>query len=129
MIPWYKDTHETGEEKITYSNFDFKNLVTKKDISTEFEHKVLFKFNDDVIQWLHHNIKPSKTCNGWCIGDDKFNSNEGLMGMTVWFFRRKDALAFIKQFSEYKKPTSYYNQFTETRKFYNPKTNTLQDVE
>ena len=43
-------------------------------------------------------------------------------------YRRKDALAFIKKWSIYKKPTEYFNQNTCVKKRLNLKTKTLKVI-
>lgn len=76
-----------------------------------------------VLQWLHTNVEDrpqqktseGESLKGWCIGSPKYRGiNES--AFTVFFYRKKDAMKFIKEFSEYKKPVIYCQKFSDVRK-------------
>lgn len=93
-----------------FNNNDYVNLVENKELK------------DVVIEWLNNNIKDdSYGRKGWCISARKNDD------ISIWFYRRKDALLFIKEWSYYKKPCYSYNQNTYVSKKLNLKTNTLQN--
>ena len=87
------------------------------------------RLNEDVLMWLNNNVEDNSKDNekGWCIGNDEYNSHGN--DFSIWFYRRRDALNFIKTWSTYKKPTGSYNQDTYISKKLNLKTMTLQKVE
>lgn len=71
----------------------------------------------EVMKWLEDNVEPPKSKrdydaqpHGWCIGDVDYRLGSR-KNFTIWFYRRNDALKFIKQWSFYKKPTTYLNYF------------------
>lgn len=70
----------------------------------------------EVIEWLNENVKDSTDKamkhqpQGWAIGTDEYRLN-GSSDLAIWFLRRRDAMKFIKHWSTFKKPTSYYNAF------------------
>jgi hypothetical protein len=82
----------------------------------------------EIIQWLNDNVKDRKVYEeseesdssladqkGWCIGNDKYNSNQSYE-ITVFFARQVDALKFIRKFSIFKLPTFYFDYFREERR-------------
>jgi hypothetical protein len=75
-----------------------------------------------VMQWLNDNVKPSTDKRrkdrpeAWCIGNADYRMDGETGAFTFWFLRRRDAMKFIKEFSIYKKPTSYLNYFTDDRR-------------
>lgn len=71
-----------------------------------------------VLAWLEENVKDRKdegNNKGWCIGDTEYRATD-TYSMSVFFHRKPDAMAFIKTFSIYKKPTHYCQYFTNVRK-------------
>jgi hypothetical protein len=75
----------------------------------------------EVLAWLHENIKPPKSPAdlkedqwGWAMGNPSYRIR-GMIGLNLWFYRRSDAMAFIRTWSVYKKPTSYFNYFSGYR--------------
>ena len=73
----------------------------------------------EVIDWLNENIKDNpknKTQpQGWCMGNDNYRSTS-LLSLTLWFYRRRDAMNFIKTWSSHKKPTTYLDYFNDIYK-------------
>jgi hypothetical protein len=72
-----------------------------------------------VIDWLTTNVAPEtakrKNVNGkgWAMGNDHYRSLQGYGELTFWFYRRSDAMKFIKEWSVYTKPTTYLNYFKD----------------
>ena len=72
-----------------------------------------------VIDWLTTNIAPEtakrKNVNGkgWAMGNDRYRSRQSHGELTFWFYRRSDAMKFIKEWSVYTKPTTYLNYFKD----------------
>lgn len=89
-----------------YGTTDFDNLVVVKNSVMYLVPKVLI--------WLNQNVKKThRNEHGWCIGDENYRKHEfSESGFSLFFYRRKDALNFIKTFSLYKKPTQTYSQRT-----------------
>jgi hypothetical protein len=95
--------------------------------------KFTFRLKRKALNWLKENVKDSPDKEngggkGWWIASDAYNFR-GYGDFNIWFYRRSDAMKFIKTFSIYKKPTTYFNYFDSIRKEYNFKTKTLQKVE
>lgn len=77
---------------------------------------------DDVLLWLEANVADAKdsyengTTKGWCMGNQAYRSRGEYGRLTLWFQRKKDAMAFIKAWSVHEKPTTYFDYFKEIRK-------------
>ena len=80
--------------------------------------------NDKVFKWLLKNVKNNAKdgTKGFCVGTDAYND------FYIFFYRRSDAMKFIKRWSSHKKPTTYFDYFKGIRRELNPKTKTLQVV-
>lgn len=84
-------------------------------------------FKPEVLQWLHDNVKDKPKVDsdghikGWCIGSVEYRTHPRT-GISVFFHRRKDAMAFIKRWSKWKKPVHYCQYFTDVRKNLNLET-------
>lgn len=79
----------------------------------------------EVLQWLEENVEDrtgEKINKGWCIGSTEYRANDSKISFTVFFHRRKDAMAFIRRFSKWKKPIDYCQYFTDIRKTLNLET-------
>ncbi len=114
MLETYKD-----KDKEVYSNTWAKIHSSKNSATLE----------EWVYRWLMENVKDNPNGEkGWCTGSKAYNAGDG-QGLNLWFYRRKDALLFIKTWSIYKKPTESYNQNSYIKKKLNLDTNTLQVVE
>lgn len=94
-----------------------------EDIKLNFTKRVP-NLKPHVLKWLEDNVKdrPDKDSpKGWCIGDSSYR-HTNVLQMTVFFHRRADALAFVKEFSKWKKPTTYYNYFKSEMTYLNLET-------
>lgn len=111
---------------------DWDNLIDcKAEFITEtpFPEEPSFNYQKSVINlkphvldWLESNVPDlskdifgNDTLKAWCIGSIQYRSNNS-SGYSVFFQRRKDAMAFIKMFSQHKKPIYYTQYFTDVRK-------------
>jgi hypothetical protein len=111
---------------------DWDNLIDRKsEFITEspvpdeprFNYqKPVINLKPHVLNWLESNVSDlsvdkfgNNTLKAWCIGSTQYRSINS-SGFSVFFQRRKDAMAFIKQFSKYKKPIYYTQYFTDVRK-------------
>ena len=76
----------------------------------------------EVLQWLEVNVIDTKvpygnnsTTRAWCIGSCDYRKTS-CTGLSVFFQRRKDAMAFIKTWSKWKRPLFYRQYFTDVVK-------------
>ena len=119
------------EEYENYKTFESMRDLTDEQVR-KFATRKFRKLKPEVIQWLEENVKDRKDSDykkGWCIGSDDYLYRDRYNGINLFFERRSDAMAFIKKWSVYGKPTTYFDYFRSIRKEYNPKTKTLQKVE
>ncbi len=120
---------------------DWNTILDKFQIEVdEFGRKRMedvYCLKPEVVQWLDANVK-DKNCKmegrtelslskGWGVGTDQYNV-KNRSSFSLFFERPKDALAFIKQWSEYKNPVDYLNYFQDIRRKLNPKTGRLQRI-
>lgn len=93
-----------------YGTADFIKLTVP---NREFQS---IQLQQEVTDWLNANIKNTKDEPGWCMGNEEYRNISTSLSMMLWFYRRRDALAFIRHWSCYKKPTHTYNQNTYVSK-------------
>jgi hypothetical protein len=92
------------------------------------------RLKPEVLQWLHDNVPDKKghvdkeNPKGWCVGSEGYMARDSLK-VSIFFYRRSDALNFIRTWSKYKKPVSYFNYFKDTRQELDLETNKLRYVE
>jgi hypothetical protein len=94
---------------------DFLNLVETYSFVIDDEvfgnsFKSILCLRSEVFNWLLCNIPDCRSKKGWCIGDDRYRSTSSVV-LRIFFDRKRDALSFIREWSEHKKPTTYYNHF------------------
>ena len=112
----------------TYGTKDFTNLITeRRDFDDEGNRLQIKTLDPKAVSWLLKNVldDPKTGEKGWCMGNEDYNSTGG-SDFSLWFYRRRDAMSFIKEWSVYKKPTETYNQNSYVKKKLNLDTNTLQ---
>lgn len=75
----------------------------------------------EVLAWITDIVTPPKSPAdykfdqwGWAMGSDSFRLHNPTQ-FELWFYRRSDAMAFIRKWSIHKKPTSYFNYFSGHR--------------
>lgn len=116
---------------IENKSVDFDNLIDKISLFPDDKYnfwKTYRQLKPEVFDWLEENVKnQSKKLKGWCCGNKEYNSHSS-EGFSLFFYRRRDALNFIKTWSVHKKPTETYNQNTYVNKVLDEKTNTLKIV-
>lgn len=104
-----------------------KNLIIKVPLAPSTKNNFAHyfkKLKPEVFKWLEENVKNQNKLKGWCCGNDEYNQGYG--DFSLFFYRRKDAINFIKTWSIYKKPTQTYNQNTYVHKILCLKTNKLK---
>ena len=73
----------------------------------------------EVVDWLNENIKDNlkdkDQPQGWCVGNDSYRSTSHCQ-LNLWFYRRGDAMKFIKVWSSHQKPTTYLDYFKDIYK-------------
>lgn len=92
-------------------DMDEKELISKS-------QKPVKNLKPHVLQWLHDNVKDRKDSDctkGWDIGSTDYRATES-SSFTIFFHRKNDAMAFIRQFSIHKKPVHYCQYFSDVRK-------------
>jgi hypothetical protein len=107
-------------------NWTAEELASRKEWCVK-EFKTL---KPEVIEWLNKNVADIRGENpkGWCVGSHAYQMRDG-HSVNIWFARRKDAFNFIRTFSIYKKPTTYFDYFKEIRRELNLKKNILAVVD
>ena len=126
-----------GKDKTYYDppELDWVNLLDEHPF--EYKDEVGFTEHDtrrlkpEVQKWLEENIKNKKGYShekSWAIGTDEYNSRSPL-SFSLFFQSARDAMAFIKRWSSYKKPIDYLNYFQDIRRKLDLKTNRLRRVE
>lgn len=114
---------------VTESVFSQAIFDRMKDAGTEMDDNTLRKYctrkvnmvEDHVIDWLMENVadrpKPPKgqSSKGWAISSTESRVHAEFC-MSFFFHRKSDAMAFIKQFSEYGKPVFYHQYFSDVQK-------------
>lgn len=113
-------------DKERYESYRFKNAKEREEMKPLFERDCPYLIKE-VRDWLKSNVADGPEGKGWCMGDDEYRSHS--QDINLFFYRRKDALNFIRTWSKYKKPTESYNSDTYVRKRLNLKTKTLQVYE
>jgi len=107
----WKKQEETEEE-----SEDKKRFYTEERL-IRLSTKNVIVLKKDVMDWLQNNISDEKNgAKGWCVGSENYNAGESGISFKVFFKRKSDAMKFIKQWSEWKKPVFYCQYFTDVRK-------------
>lgn len=95
---------------------DWKDLIVSDERCTN-------NLRQEVIDWLNENIKDTskpyggnKTTKAWCIGNYRYRCTDSSSSFSIFFQRKKDAMAFIKRWSKWEKPINYCQYFTDVRK-------------
>lgn len=108
-----KTLKEKGQTVTDEELEEYKQLVGSKSIRT---------LKPEVLEWLSENVSDFSGGKGWCVGDDTYNAEDSFMKYSIFFQRRRDAMAFIKRWSVHKKPIYYTQYFTDVRKVLNLET-------
>lgn len=104
------DTEKQARDALRGFNFPSEDYVTSCP-----------SLKPEVIAWINENIKPPNSPVdlkndqwGWAMGNDSYRIGASI-NLNLWFYRRSDAMAFIRKWSVHKKPTSYFNYFSGYR--------------
>lgn len=114
------------------SDEDYRNLVHQEpNPEYDFENyqphvsRIITSLKPEIFKWLEENVKDEKDgVKGWCCCSEK-NAVENYFTYDLFFYRRKDAMNFIKTWSIHKRATKTYNQDTYVEKILDLKTNKL----
>ena len=107
--------------------FEEEGLPTERLDQSKY-YKRIYRPKQHVMDWLEANVPDDR--NGkkmWCIGSDEYLASGSSCSTSFFFQRRRDAMAFIKEFSEYKKPVFYTQYFTDVRRELNLETMKYED--
>lgn len=121
---WIQDVYDEHMER--FAAEDYTSDATPEQNEMYARHDAT-KWNvpflkQEIIDWLNENVaddpKPydGQVANGWCMGNDSYRAGGSTMDVALFFYRRKDAMAFVKRWSVHKKCTTYFDYFKEIRK-------------
>lgn len=129
-ISEHYDTNDWGEMIYTTSVVDQRKLDALREAMPDKADSVWEMIcgvdapclQKPVVAWLYDNVKDlsretedNGTLRAWAIGDVDYRSRD-FMNLNIWFQRKADAMAFIRKWSEHKKPTTYCNYFKDDRR-------------
>jgi len=128
-IPYWDDTKSTDQPNKYTRSIDFDRIFT---VDSTLNGKYTF-LNTNVFFWLLENVEPvyeqlrwfsdKKTYNpGWST-DNPLNINSSI-DHSIGFHRRKDAYAFMREFSQLQKFNLKFSQHTGNKFTLNLKTMT-----
>ena len=106
---WYKEAYLCNH-MVSFSGYEFEDDWESLIVETETTKNL----KPEVLLWLEENVKDSTDKamkdhpKGWDIGSDEYRSRN-FQQISIFFLRRRDAFAFIKRWSKYKK-TNYFLQ-------------------
>ena len=103
----YKEAHEKSHRRMGLPN-----------AGPEYYQRAVANLRPHVLRWLADNVKDRKDpdcVKGWCVGSTQYRMQD-TSSITVFFHRRSDAMAFIREFSIWKKPINYCQYFSDVRK-------------
>lgn len=118
-----------GERYEEISKYESLKDCTDEELR-KFATNPFRRLKSEVLQWLNANVKDrddKEQPKGWCCGDDSYLKTNSL-SIHLFFHRKSDALAFIKEWSVYNQPTTYFDYFREIRKELDLNTNELVKV-
>lgn len=108
------ETHNNGEGEDNTASENLLRMIATKNIIIP---------KPEVYQWLQDNVKKSDDGNEmWCIGSKETLFLGTQLRFSFFFRRTDDAMAFIRAWSKYKKPISYYHYFSGIKKELNLET-------
>lgn len=130
----YKEDWESLVDEAAEQFFDnreyqafAKYVEIYEGVEAKPEHfmKTVPNLRPEILKWLEENVADRSVKDspkGWCVGSAQYRANDARSSFSVFFHRRKDAMAFIRKFSKWKKPINYCQYFTDVRKKLNLKT-------
>lgn len=100
--------------------------LTGVTISKQWATHNTFRLRQEPIAWLNQNVKDRKgedINKGWAIGTPEYCQHDfASSSFDIFFHRKQDLMNFVKAFSQYKKPTHYFDYFKDERKELNLET-------
>lgn len=103
-------------------------IVVKSHLVSDAKYdKPVPNLKPEVLTWLRLNVADRKINDlytqrqGWAIGNTEYREMDGLR-FSIFSHRKSDAMAFIRYWSKWKKPTTYCQYFTDVRKKLNLET-------
>jgi hypothetical protein len=117
------DFNNTVKQKMYLNQKYYEDLLTRDHLKDEpklariHATRLTRVLEDKVLKWLNDNVADNTKENekGWACGSSEYNK-EGGSDFALWFYRRRDAVKFIKTWSKYGKATQTYNQNTYIEK-------------
>lgn len=129
---WNTVIDENSETYFDHESFAWiSGLVEGREPDREKYYRPVNGLKPHVIEWLETHVADRKDdeCNkGWCIGSTEYRKSDSCSNFSIFFHRRKDAMAFIRRFSKYKKPIHYCQYFSDVRKRLNLETLQYEDL-
>lgn len=122
---WKNVIEPNADMVINESSYNIlKNIKEKcpnydEDAFLEASRRPVLGLKPHVLQWLHDNVadrKDKDTPKGWAIGSLEYRADDSASSFSIFFHRKSDAMAFIKEFSVHKKPVNYCQYFSDVRK-------------
>lgn len=107
-------------ESISYDDYRInkKYFSKKKDFTEEDIIEMSLRtcpiLKPEVIEWLEE-LPDSGKEKAWCIGNTQYRMASSTE-ISIFFKRKKDAMAFIKKWSVFTHPTSYFDYFKDDRR-------------
>lgn len=97
--------------------------VTSESLLRRMATKNIIIPKPEVYKWLQDNLKEGDDGKEmWCIGSKETLFLGTQLRFSFFFRRTEDAMAFIRAWSKYKKPISYYHYFSGVKKELNLET-------
>lgn len=122
---WDALIDDQSEVYMSQSRYETSKEVHGDRLSEDFHVQMATRKTNNlkphVIGWLHAYVQDrpkhdkEESPKGWCIPSKESRAGES-MSMTVFFHRKRDAMAFIRRFSEHRKPVHYCQYFSDVRK-------------
>lgn len=92
-------------------------------------NRSVYNLKPEVLEWLDSNVPDLNAdkfdnghCKAWAVGSTAYRAGDSASSFGIFFQRRRDAMAFIKRWSKWKKPVYYCQYFTDVRKKLNLET-------
>lgn len=118
----YNDGYEDDWLRLIDPKSEIITVTPNPDESSFSYPKSVINLKPEILNWLQTNVPDlskdtfgNNTLKAWCIGSAEYRSLNS-SGYCIFFQRRRDAMAFIKTWSKYKKPIYYTQYFTDVRK-------------
>ena len=106
-----------SQEKYDNNREVYKDVMMHDDTIRALSTSKINTLKPHVYDWLMNNVPDDASGKKmWCIGNKEYIATDACSSFSFFFQRRKDAMAFIKEFSKWKKPVHYCQYFTDVRR-------------